>query len=65
MELRGDGLDSLRIFFEKMATDRNFGWLGHPEHYTRDLPNSLPDMVVDPNGIVDTWRRSLETPGVG
>lgn len=65
MKLRGDGLDSLRLFLEKMRDAGEFGWVGDPESYTRDLPDSHPDKVRKPEDLIDIWRRSLEAPGIG
>jgi len=63
--LHGDGLDSLRLFLEAMARAGRFDWIGNPEPYTRDLPDSHPDKVRKPEDLIDIWRRSLEKPGIG
>jgi len=60
IELRGDGLDSLRLFLEAMAKAGNFDWLGNPEPYTRDLPDKHPDKVESVEDLVTIWRRSLQ-----
>jgi len=65
MDLKGDGLDSLRRFLEEMLKEKKFDWIGNPEPYTRDLPDSHPDKVKNPEDLVDIWRRSLEKPGIG
>lgn len=65
MPLYGDGLDSLRLFLDAMAEAREFEWMGNPEPYTRDLPDSHPDKVKTPEGLIDIWRSSLEKLGIG
>ena len=65
MKTRGDGLDSLRLFLEKMAKYGKYDWIGNPESYTRDLPDNHPDKVKGPEELIDIWRKSLDKPGIG
>ena len=65
MTLYGDGLDSLRLFLDAMVKAGDVDWIGNPEPYTRDLPDSHPDKVKKPEDLIDIWRRSLEKSGIG